>query len=1048
MTGEAVASARVMGAPCPDSRELQLLVKGRLPAARHEIIEQHILDCTLCQAALASIDDAVSTEKSLFGWVCDFADPVPGIDASSSAQQSIELPVSDSIQTLGDYRVIREIGRGGMGLVFEAEQISLRRRVALKTLPMAALLDPKRLQRFKNEAHAAALLHHQNIVPVYSFGVDRGVHYYAMQYIEGVNLARLLRMIQLEAAGQAHEAPAGPTATHRHGLSVNVHPNESYRTDQQADTGTAGCTTETPDIRQEDPADFEITDATSSHSELVTARRTKSRNYFRRVAELGMQAADALHFAHEQGVVHRDIKPSNLMIDPSGRLWVTDFGLAQLETEGSLTMSGDLIGTLRYMSPEQSSGKPSRVDFRTDVYSLGATLYEMLALQPLFPDADRQAILVCIANSEPRALRSVDPEIPTDLETIVSKALAKEPLDRYSSAGELAEDLRRFLDDIPIRAKRPTPLERGIKWVRRHNRLVTVAATLIAIMLCLVVAGTVLLAAAWQRESQQRQFAEEAAREATAKSDEAQTQRQRAEKNFRSALQAVDEMFTQVGVADLADIPQMEPVRRALTQRALTFYQGFLAERGDDPDLAYETGRAWVRVGYVRRLLGELDEAEKAARQGMAIFEKLGSEQSENSVHRLDLMSAYEEIAMDLMFAQRHDDAVAIRQRALALIETVVRDFPEPAHHWIRLADAQSAFGNSFIKSSRRISDAEPYHRQALATLEFVKSHYPDEDLLGQFAHKNHWLGACLLLQKRYQDAQPILRHAIELREEQLRKTPNSAGVKHDLAHAISYYSKLPIRSGDESDREALMQRNIALMKGLVGDFPSTREQVTHLSMAYTSYGHFLMSYDRFPEARSAFVEQLALLGKSHAKFPVKGGEHGSIGWAYNSLGRCLQEMGKSDEARDAFRAAHEHFEQLAVELPEFTRGQWYLAVYLTECPEPALRDVVRAKELLTRIIAKSPETREYWGTLAAIECESKNWGGMRDALEKAATLADEPVPISERFGLAIAHWHLGAKDAAVESYRSAVVEMERLAIRDYDTRKLRSKASATLGKL
>ncbi|HKB35005.1 MAG TPA: serine/threonine-protein kinase, partial [Gemmataceae bacterium] len=199
----------------------------------------------------------------------------------------------------------------------------------------------------------------------------------------------------------------------------------------------------------------------------------QSAAYFRAVARLGVQAAEALDYAHQLGVVHRDIKPGNLMLDGRGDVWVTDFGLAQLQQgEASLTLTGDLVGTPRYMSPEQALAKRVVIDHRTDVYSLGVTLYELLTLQPAFPGNDRQELLRQVAFEEPPLPRKASRAIPQELETIVLKAMEKNPAERYATAQELADDLRRFLEDQPVRARRPTPLQRAVKWGRRHPSLV------------------------------------------------------------------------------------------------------------------------------------------------------------------------------------------------------------------------------------------------------------------------------------------------------------------------------------------------------------------------------------------------------------------------------------------------------------------------------------------------------------------------------------------------------------------------------------------------
>ena len=194
-----------------------------------------------------------------------------------------------------------------------------------------------------------------------------------------------------------------------------------------------------------------------------TARSADRRGYYRAVARLGAEAAAALDYAHQLGVVHRDVKPANLLVDGQGRLWVTDFGLARVQSEASLTVTGDLVGTLRYMSPEQALAKRVPIDHRTDVYSLGATLYELLTLEPAFRGRDRQELLRQIAFEEPLRPRRVNPAVPAELETVVLKAMAKSPDERYATAGELADDLERFLKDEPIRARRQTLPQRARK---------------------------------------------------------------------------------------------------------------------------------------------------------------------------------------------------------------------------------------------------------------------------------------------------------------------------------------------------------------------------------------------------------------------------------------------------------------------------------------------------------------------------------------------------------------------------------------------------------
>jgi eukaryotic-like serine/threonine-protein kinase len=372
----------------------------------------------------------------------DIRQLVPTLAAIARLGAGAELPGGNTHPArLGDFRIVREVGRGGMGIVYEAEQESLGRRVALKVLPFAATMDPRQLQRFQNEARAAAQLHHAHIVPVYAVGSDSGTSYYAMQFIEGQSLAQLIQDVRgqgLPPTSPAQAGRDGPSAT---GPLGPPPPGASQ---------TAGGPSATP----------------------ATERPASGPSYFRRSARLGIEAAEALDHAHQLGVVHRDVKPANLLLDTRGHLWVTDFGLAQLHNDPGLTRTGDLVGTFRYMSPEQALARRGVVDHRSDVYSLGVTLYELLTLRPAFPGDDPREILRKVASEDPPPPRRINPAVPPELETVVLKALAKEPRERYATAQELADDLRRWLDDRPVLARRPTPLQRLRKWARRNRPLV------------------------------------------------------------------------------------------------------------------------------------------------------------------------------------------------------------------------------------------------------------------------------------------------------------------------------------------------------------------------------------------------------------------------------------------------------------------------------------------------------------------------------------------------------------------------------------------------
>ncbi len=428
------------------------------------------------------------------------------------------LAVDDSIpQVLGEYEIIQEVGRGGMGIVFEAKHSTMRRRVALKVLPKSSAKKPSYLTRFLTEARSAGQLHHTNIVPVFEVGEADGLHYYAMQFIHGENLDRVIEDIirlrkqsgnfnsgnrrgstpgNLTSGPQmnqtdVHKTHGGLSESIAHELVVGQCSNRTAgKPDIHARTAaysTAGDTSQTDKItdaadvviRSSDNSSARLSDSVFGSKNSSTMIRTRS-IYHQRVAAVGVQVAEALDHAHNHGVLHRDVKPANLILDTDGTVWVTDFGLAKFEME-DLTQTGDIIGTLRYMAPERFAGKADR---RSDIYSLGLTLYELCTLRCAF-DNDRAKLIKEVADRSIIAPRKIDESIPPDLETIVLKAIELQPERRYQTGKELAEDLQLFLADRPIKARRASLTERGWRICRRNPMLATMTACIVGLLVLL-----------------------------------------------------------------------------------------------------------------------------------------------------------------------------------------------------------------------------------------------------------------------------------------------------------------------------------------------------------------------------------------------------------------------------------------------------------------------------------------------------------------------------------------------------------------------------------
>ncbi len=412
---------------------------------------------------------------------------------------------------LGDFRIVRELGRGGMGIVFEAVQESLGRSVALKVLARHAQLDRKRRERFIREAQAAARLHHTNIVPVFGVGEQDGLPYYVMQLIPGRGLHTIIRQWRIELG---KEAPAAAT--------VSTPP------DTVAD-----------DIRESPPPQ--------------SPGRAPPYGDWRFVAEVGRQAADALHYAHKQGVLHRDVKPANLILDGE-TVWIADFGLAKMTNTDGLTATGDILGTLQYLPPECLVGL---ADVRSDVYGLGATLYELLTLESPYAAETPARLIKLVADTDPRPPREINPHIPRDLETIVLKAMARRPDDRYATAGELAEDLQAFLDDRSIQARRASTAARLWRWCRRNPAVASLAASTMLAFALAAAAGWIGYARAEarrldaEREQHNAMLAKADAEQAKAMAEqakaEAQQLAQRLEENLQRSLETFEKVFEAAG---------------------------------------------------------------------------------------------------------------------------------------------------------------------------------------------------------------------------------------------------------------------------------------------------------------------------------------------------------------------------------------------------------------------------------------------------------------------------------------------------------------------
>lgn len=461
-------------------------VEGELPDDRAGAVRTHIRDCAGCAAKARET-------RNLLG---DFGVAASIEHRAWSSQDGTRpsappTPVGRPVR-LGDFEILDELGRGGMGIVYRARQVTLNRIVALKVLQAGVVMNDRAVARFQKEAQAAARLHHTNIVPVYAQGEQDGFFYYAMELIQGEALDRVLNrspsLVTLtDLPLDVRTAEVAQTATHP--LAV---PDTTVAAGANATTqalpalpATAGGA---PDAAEPDRGH-------AGGDAGISVHLTRRHSEYKRIARLVAEVADALHHAHQQGIVHRDIKPQNLLLGQDDRLHITDFGLARLLDEPHLTLSAEIIGTPSYMSPEQIRGVRDEIDQRTDIYSLGVTLYQMLTLRTPFTGESYDQIITRILKQEPKSPRRLDPHIPADLETICLRSMEKDAKRRFSSAKDMADDLRRYAGDFPIVSRRIGPVGKLVRLVKRHPAR-SAAVIAVAMVLALLPIVTQLLVTA------------------------------------------------------------------------------------------------------------------------------------------------------------------------------------------------------------------------------------------------------------------------------------------------------------------------------------------------------------------------------------------------------------------------------------------------------------------------------------------------------------------------------------------------------------------------
>lgn len=830
-------------------------------------------------------------------------------EADGPAQSGTGPGPAGGPRVLGDFRVLREVGRGGMGLVYEAEQLSLGRRVALKVLPLAAAMDPRALQRFQLEAQAAAWLQHPRIVPVYAVGSLGDVPYYAMQFIEGASLAELVNELRRLEGLETREAPISSRSGGVGALARGLLAGRFAPVEPEADG---------PPV---DPSA-----ATATDTRPPSGAVARGRDYARTVAQLGVQAAEALEYAHAQAILHRDVKPANLLLDRRGALWVTDFGLARLPGDGGgLTHTGDVVGTLRYMSPEQALARRALVDRRTDVYSLGATLYELLTLAPAVTGSDREELLRRMVEHDPVPVRRLNPAVPADLANVVTKALSKDPAGRYETAQHMADDLRRFLEGRPVAARRVGLAARTWRWCRRRP----LPAGLIGGLALTLVAGFAGITWSWRDALRQRDLMvnvrrrteESLARESRAydallRANRLERQaREQAQRRFALATDAIESYYTGASEEVLLKQPKMADLRRRLLETALFFYrrlQATIEEGPGDLKSRVELADVYRHVGQIAVEVGSREEGIEAYQRAAAILDEVVQASPDEPTPRRDQAVCLALAGKLLVYtAGREAEGIAALERAQALCEGLTAERPEDADSLLQAAIIAGDLG---------------YERARM----------------GQIAE-----GLAALERKR------------EIAERLAAKHPSDPTHRTRLALTFCDLGKIQANAGHLDDALSSQFRASALFERLTAEEPAVALHRRRLGQVGTDVGRTLSDAGRPAEALPHLERARDLLERVAADMPAIDSFQRVVAEVHDVLGAVEVRLGRPDDALRTLARARSILTRLTEDRPDFVAYQADLAENLLWTgvasqdagrDDEAARDLRAAREQLARI--------------------------------------------------------------------------------------------------